>query len=41
MNLTVITSLSKAGAFSGLNNLDDISMNANYATICGITHKKS
>ncbi len=35
--LTGVTRLSRASVFSGLNNLDDISMDENYATICGIT----
>ena len=35
--LTGVTRFSKLSIFSGLNNLDDISMNAAYATICGIT----
>ena len=35
--LTGVTRFSKAGIFSGLNNLDDISMTASMAGICGIT----
>ncbi|MBO4793024.1 MAG: AAA family ATPase, partial [Deltaproteobacteria bacterium] len=35
--LTGVTKFSKLSIFSDLNNLDDISMDAAYATICGIT----
>jgi hypothetical protein len=35
--LTGVTRFAKVGIFSGLNNLDDISMDEKYATICGIT----
>jgi ABC-type long-subunit fatty acid transport system fused permease/ATPase subunit len=35
--LTGVTRFSKVGVFSGLNNLDDISMVEKYATLCGIT----
>ena len=35
--LTGVSKFSKAGIFSGLNNLEDISMNEGYANICGIT----
>ncbi len=35
--LTGVTKLSKMSIFSGLNNLEDISMNPDYASICGIT----
>ncbi len=35
--LTGVTKLSKMSIFSGLNNLEDISMSPDYSTICGIT----
>ncbi len=35
--LTGVTKLSKMSIFSGLNNLEDISMNPDYSAICGIT----
>ena len=35
--LTGVTKLGKMSIFSGLNNLNDISMNARYADICGIS----
>lgn len=35
--LTGVSKFSKVGVFSGLNNLRDISLNANYADICGYT----
>ena len=35
--LTGVTKFSKVSIFSGLNNLKDISMYAEYATLCGIT----
>ena len=35
--LTGVTKLGKMSIFSGLNNLNDISMDARYADICGIT----
>jgi len=38
--LTGVTRFSKLSIFSGLNNLDDISMDAAYATICGITERE-
>ncbi len=37
--LTGVSKFSKVNLFSGLNNLEDISLNPNYATICGYTHK--
>ena len=37
--LTGITKLGKLSIFSGLNNLNDISMNFRYADICGISEK--
>ncbi len=37
--LTGVSKFSKVSLFSGLNNLEDISLNPNYATICGYTHK--
>ena len=37
--LTGITKFSKASIFSGLNNIEDISLNKRYATICGYTQK--
>jgi hypothetical protein len=36
--LTGVSKFSKVSLFSGLNNLEDISLNPNYATICGYTH---
>ena len=38
--LTGVTHFSKVSVFSGLNNLDDISMNRRFATICGITERE-
>jgi len=35
--LTGVTKFAKAGIFSGLNNLNDITYNLNYTTICGYT----
>jgi hypothetical protein len=35
--LTGITKFSKASIFSGLNNIEDISLNPNFATLCGYT----
>jgi hypothetical protein len=35
--LTGITKFSRASIFSGLNNIEDISLNPNFATICGYT----
>lgn len=35
--LTGVSKFSKVSVFSGLNNLEDISLNPNYATICGYT----
>ena len=35
--LTGVTKLGKMSIFSGLNNLEDISMNPDYSSICGIT----
>lgn len=35
--LTGVSKFSKAGIFSGLNNLDDITLDAQYADICGYT----
>jgi hypothetical protein len=35
--LTGVTKFAKAGIFSGLNNLNDITFNPNYTTICGYT----
>ena len=37
--LTGITKFSKASIFSGLNNIEDISLNKRYATTCGYTQK--
>ena len=36
--LTGVSKFSKVSLFSGLNNLEDISLDAKYATICGYTH---
>ena len=38
--LTGVTKLGKLSVFSGLNNLQDISLDARYATICGITEEQ-
>src|SRR6185437_13251389 len=38
--LTGVTKFSKVGVFSGLNNLRDISMSYEYASICGITQEE-
>ena len=38
--LTGVTKFAKVSVFSGLNNLKDISLNANYATICGYTQEE-
>lgn len=38
--LTGVTKFGKVSVFSDLNNLDDISMNNQYATLCGITEKE-
>ena len=35
--ITGVSKFAKTGVFSGLNNLNDISMNAKYATLCGYT----
>jgi hypothetical protein len=35
--LTGVTKFSKVSVFSDLNNLEDISMSAVYASLCGIT----
>ncbi len=37
--LTGVSKFSKVNLFSGLNNLEDISLDARYATICGYTHQ--
>lgn len=37
--ITGVSKFSKVNLFSGLNNLQDITLNHNYATICGYTHK--
>ncbi len=37
--MTGVSKFSKVSLFSGLNNLDDITINPNYATICGYTHR--
>ncbi len=37
--LTGVSKFSRVSLFSGLNNLEDISLDARYATICGYTHK--
>jgi len=36
--LTGVSKFSRVSLFSGLNNLEDISLDAQYATICGYTH---
>ena len=36
--LTGVSKFSRVSLFSGLNNLEDISLSPNYATICGYTH---
>lgn len=38
--LTGVSKFSKAGVFSGLNNLNDISMNQKYSTLLGITENE-
>jgi hypothetical protein len=38
--LTGVTKLSKMSIFSGLNNLEDISMSPDYSSICGITSEE-
>lgn len=38
--LTGITRFSKMSVFSGLNNLEDLSFQRDYAAICGITHEE-
>ncbi len=37
--LTGVSKFSKVSLFSGLNNLEDISLDAKYATVCGYTHE--
>ena len=37
--LTGVSKFSKVSVFSGLNNLEDISLSPPYATLCGYTHK--
>jgi len=37
--LTGVSKFSRVSLFSGLNNLEDISLDARYATICGYTHQ--
>jgi len=37
--LTGVSKFSKVSLFSGLNNLEDISLDARFATICGYTHQ--
>ncbi len=37
--LTGVSKFSRVSLFSGLNNLEDISLDERYATICGYTHK--
>jgi len=37
--ITGVSKFSKVSLFSGLNNLNDITLNPNYATICGYTQK--
>jgi len=36
--ITGVSKFSRVSLFSGLNNLNDITLNPNYATICGYTH---
>ena len=38
--LTGVTKFAQVSAFSDLNQLNDISLDYNYATLCGITHKE-
>jgi len=38
--LTGVSKFSKVSLFSGLNNLNDITINPNYATICGYTQRE-
>ena len=38
--LTGVTKFSKISVFSDLNNLEDLSLQSNYQTLCGITHKE-
>ena len=38
--LTGVTKLGKMSIFSGLNNLNDISMDARYSDICGISEQE-
>lgn len=38
--ITGVSKFSKVNLFSGLNNLEDISLNPNFATICGYTEKE-
>ena len=38
--LTGVTKFSKVSIFSDLNNLDDISMNSRYVTLCGLTEEE-
>ncbi|HNF27527.1 MAG TPA: AAA family ATPase [Leptospiraceae bacterium] len=38
--LTGVSKFSRAGVFSGLNNLNDISMNAKYSAVAGITEEE-
>ncbi len=38
--LTGVTRFSKVGVFSGLNNLNDITLNSKFATVCGITQEE-
>lgn len=38
--LTGVSKFNKVSLFSGLNNLDDISLDPNYADICGYTHNE-
>ena len=37
--ITGVSKFSKVNLFSGLNNLEDITLNPSYATICGYTHQ--
>jgi len=37
--ITGVSKFSKMNLFSGLNNLEDITLDENYATICGYTHQ--